>query len=252
MKTISVLLVDDHTLVRAGVRALLEKEELVEVIGEAGDGHGALDLIEKLQPQVVLLDLVMPGLSGFEVLEITREKFPRIKMLVVSKHDEKEYAFRALRAGAAGYIPKRAPSQELILAIEHVSGGKKYVSPNIEQKAINELDGNTSEGAFPLSILTPRQREVLTLIAEGHCTKSVARILNISVKTVESHRSQLMDRLNIHNVASLVRYAIKMRLVSLVTPSVRKMGDTINLILALSALLFSWPELQMFYPFEIP
>lgn len=252
MKTISVLLVDDHNLVREGMRALLEKEELVEVIGEAGDGHVALDLIEKLQPQVVLLDLMMPGLNGFEVLEITREKFPGVQVLVVSKHDEEEYAFRALRAGAAGYLPKSAASGELRLAIEHVIGGKRYLSPNVEQKAISELNGNTSAGAVPLSALTPRQQEVLTLMAEGHCTKSVARILNISVKTVESHRGQLMSRLNIHDIASLVRYAIRMCLISLDTPSIRKMGDRSNLIWVLSALLFSWSELQMCSLFEIP
>lgn len=225
MKNIRVLLVDDHALIRAGIRALLEKVELVEVVEEAGDGHHALDLIEKLRPDVVLLDLTMPGLSGFEVLKITSEKFPKVHMIVLTVHDEEEYAFQALRAGAAGYLPKSAASAELRLAIEHVMGGKKYLSPTVEQKAAFELGRNTQKGPVPLAELTPRQREVLTLIAEGHSTKDIARALNISVKTVETHRAQLMNRLNIHDIASLVRYAIKIGLVSLEErPQVKKMG----------------------------
>jgi DNA-binding NarL/FixJ family response regulator len=225
VKKLRVLLVDDHALVRAGIRALLERGELVEVVGEAGDGHEALDLIEKLRPEVVLLDLAMPGASGFEVLKTTSEKFPEVHVIVLTVHDGEEYAFQALRAGAAGYLPKSAASSELRLAIEHVMGGKKYLSPTIEQKATFESGRSTSEGLAPMSELTPRQLEVLTLIAEGHSTKDIARALNISVKTVETHRAQLMDRLNIHDVASLVRYAIRMGLVSIEQRSpVKKVG----------------------------
>ncbi|HEY2971237.1 MAG TPA: response regulator transcription factor [Pyrinomonadaceae bacterium] len=225
MKKLRVLLVDDHALVRAGIRALLERGGLVEVVGEAGDGHEALDLIEKLRPEVVLLDLAMPGASGFEVLKTTTEKFPEVHVIVLTVHEGEEYAFQALRAGAAGYLPKSAASSELRLAIEHVMGGKKYLSPTIEQKATFESGRSTSEGLAPMSELTPRQLEVLTLIAEGHSTKDIARALNISVKTVETHRAQLMDRLNIHDVASLVRYAIRMGLVSIEQRSpVKKMG----------------------------
>lgn len=244
MKKIRVLLVDDHALIRAGIRALLERVELLEVVGEAGDGHHALDLIEKLRPDVVLLDLTMPGLSGFEVLKITSEKFPDVHVIVLTVHDEEEYAFQALRAGAAGYLPKSAASAELKLAIEHVMGGKKYLSPTVEQKAAFELGRNAPEGPVPLSELTPRQREVLTLIAEGHSTKDIARALNISVKTVETHRAQLMDRLDIHDIASLVRYAIKMGLVSIEERSpVKKMGGGTNFILPFGTLLFSSPDL---------
>lgn len=244
MKKIRVLLVDDHALIRAGIRALLERVELLEVVGEAGDGHQALDLIEKLRPDVVLLDLTMPGLSGFEVLKITSEKFPDVHVIVLTVHDEEEYAFQALRAGAAGYLPKSAASAELKLAIEHVMGGKKYLSPTVEQKAAFELGRNAPEGPVPLSELTPRQREVLTLIAEGHSTKDIARALNISVKTVETHRAQLMDRLDIHDIASLVRYAIKMGLVSIEERSpVKKMGGGTNFILPFGTLLFSSPDL---------
>lgn len=248
MKNIRVLLVDDHALVRAGIRALLEKGGLVDVVGEAGDGDEAMAMIEKLRPDVVLLDLTMPGLNGFEVLKITSEKFPKVHMIVLTVHDEEEYAFQALRAGATGYLPKSAASAELRLAIEHVMGGKKYLSPTVEQKAAFELGRNLHEGPLPVSELTPRQREVLTLIAEGHSTKDIARALNISGKTVETHRAQLMERLNIHDIASLVRYAIKMGLVSIEERApVKKMGGGTNFNFPLVTLLFSaTPILRLF------
>ena len=214
MKNIRVLLVDDHALIRAGIRALLEKLELVEVVGEVGDGRGALDLIEKLGPDVVLMDM-KPGLSGFEVLKLTGKKFPEVHVIVLTVHDEEEFAFRALRAGAAGFLPKSAASAELNLAIEHVMRGRKYLSPTVEQKATFELGRSTQGGRVQFAELTQRQREVLTLIAEGGSTKDIARALNINVKTVETHRAQLMDRLDIHDVASLVRYAIKIGLISI-------------------------------------
>lgn len=214
MKQIRVLLVDDHALIRAGIRALLEKVDRVEVVGEAGDGRQALDLIESLQPDVVLLDLTMPGLGGFDVLKDTSDRFPAVRVIVLTAHEEEEYAFQALRSGAAGYLPKSAASAELSLAIEHVMGGRKYLSPSVEQRATAEPGGEGRAAQKTLAELTPRQREVLTLIAEGYSTKDIANTLDISVKTVESHRLQLMERLNIHDIASLVRYAIKMGLVS--------------------------------------
>ena len=225
MKNIRVLLVDDHLLIRAGIRALLEKLQLVEVVGEAGDGREALDLIEKLGPDVVLMDLTKPGLSGFEILKLIGEKFPEVHVIVLTVHEEEEFAFQALRAGAAGFLPKSAASAELNLAIEHVMRGRKYLSPTVEQKATFEL-GRTTQGVRVQFVeLTPRQREVLTMIAEGGSTKNIARALNISVKTVETHRAQLMDRLDLHDVASLVRYAIKIGLVSIEErSSEKKMG----------------------------
>ena len=215
MTSIRVLLVDDHALVRAGIHSLLEEVESLEVVAETGDGRQALELIERLRPDVVLLDLGMAGLSGFEVLKVSREKFPEVRVIVITVHEEEEYAFHALRSGAAGYLPKTAAVAELRLAIDHVMGGKKYLSPNIVQRAAIDSSGHAREGQKTVADLTPRQREVLILIAEGHTTKEVARMLNISVKTVESHRGQLMDRLNIHDIAGLVRYAIKFGLVSI-------------------------------------
>lgn len=244
MKKIRVLLIDDHALVRAGIRALLERMDLLEVVGEAGDGHDALALMESLRPDVVLLDLTMPGLSGFEVLTVASEKFPEVHMIVLTVHEEEEYAFHALRAGASGYLPKSAASAELKLAIEHVMSGKKYLSPTVVQRAAFKPGKTTPDGPVPLAELTPRQREVLTLIAEGHSTKDIARALNISAKTVETHRAQLMDRLNIHDIASLVRYAIKMGLVSIEARSpAKKMGGGTNFTIMLASLLFSSPEL---------
>lgn len=213
MRSTRVLLADDHTLVRAGIRALLERIEQVEVVAEAGDGPRTLELIEQLRPDVVLLDLTMPGVSGFQVLKEASEKFPEVHIIVLTVHEGEEYAFHALRAGASGYLPKSAASAELKLAIEHVISGKKYLSPTIEQHAFDVDETNPGQPA--LADLTPRQREVLTLIAEGHSTKDIARALSISVKTVDTHRAQLMERLDIHDVARLVRYAIKIGLVSL-------------------------------------
>ncbi len=209
-----VVLADDHALVRAGIRALLERIEQVEVVAEVGDGRQALKLIERLTPDVVLLDLTMPGISGFEVLREASEKFPDVHIIVLTVHQGAEYASHALRSGAAGYLPKSAASSELELAIERVMTGKKYLSPTIEQRAVFEFS-ETQPGQASISELTPRQQEVLTLIAEGRSTKEIARALSISVKTVETHRAQLMDRLNIHDIAGLVRYAIKTGLVSI-------------------------------------
>jgi len=212
LKTIQVLLADDHALVRAGIRALLERIDKVEVVAEAGDGQQALKLIERLEPDVVLLDLTMPGLSGFEVLKETSERFPNVNMIVLSVHDSEEYAFHALRSGAVGYLPKSAASTELEEAIGQVLRGEKYLSPSIAHEASL---GFAKAAPETLLELTPRQMEVLTLIAHGSSTREVAGALNISVKTVETHRAQLMERLNIHDVAGLVRYAIRKGLVNI-------------------------------------
>ena len=210
MKPIRVLLADDHALVRAGIRALLSTIEGVEVSAEAGDGTEALQLIEELQPDIVLLDVTMPGLSGLEVLEKTTKQFPETRAIILTVHTAGEYAMQALRAGAAGYLPKSAAADELQLAIETVSRGETYVSGEVSRQTLLEYSKGLTE---PLARLTPRQREILTLIAEGLSTKDIGQRLNISVKTVESHRAQLMDRLDIHDIAGLVRYAIKMGLV---------------------------------------
>ena len=213
MKPVRVLLADDHALVRAGIRALLNAIEGVEVIAEAGDGREALQLIQELRPDIALLDITMPDLNGFEVLAETTRQFPDLRLIILTVHESGEYAIQALRAGAAGFLPKSAAANELQEAIETVRRGDTYVSGEISRKTLLEFSKGTTEPAQFLARLTPRQREILTLIAEGKSTKDIGRILNISVKTVESHRAQLMERLDIHEVAGLVRYAIRMGLV---------------------------------------
>ncbi len=210
---VRLLLADDHALVRAGIRALLNTIEGVEVVAEAGDGQEALRLIEELKPDIALMDITMPGLNGFEVLEECKRRFPDLRVIMLTVHDAVEYAMQVLRSGAAGFLPKSAAASELQLAIEVVSRGETYVSGEVSRKTLLEYGKRPAEQTPPIAILTPRQREILTLIAEGFNTKDIGRRLNISGKTVESHRAQLMERLDIRDVASLVRYAIKMGLI---------------------------------------
>lgn len=206
MDPIRILIADDHALVRAGIRALVEKIEGVTVVGEAGKGSEVKDLIRELKPDLVLLDITMPDGNGFEVLLHVHQNFPKTRIIVLTVHEAGEYAIRALREGAAGFLPKSAASTELETAIQTVVKGGRYVSPETSQKTVLEFGKGTKRDQ--LEGLSPRQREVLRLIAEGRTTKQIAQTLEISVKTVESHRSQLMERLDIHDVAGLVRYAI--------------------------------------------
>ena len=215
MNRIRVVLADDHTLVRAGIRALLERAEEIEVVGEAGDGHEALELIRRQTPDVVLLDVVMPGVNGFEVLRHIREEFPSVRVIILSVHETEEYAASALQRGAAGYLPKKAASSELVEAIKKVMVDEIYVSPKITGKTTSEYDILASADNRPTKELTPRQRDVLKMIADGLSTKQIAKVMNISAKTVETHRALLMDRLNIHDVAGLVRYAIRIGLIEI-------------------------------------
>lgn len=213
MNPTRVLLVDDHVLVRAGLRALLDLIEGIDVIGEAGNGEESLKLIENLQPDIVLLDITMPGINGFTALTQITQRFPDVRVIMLTMHEAREYAIQALRGGAAGFIPKSAASSELKEAIDTVMRGKTYVSAETTQHGSSQSEASADEHL--LDRLTARQREILILIAEGKTTKQIAGILNISVKTVESHRAQLTERVNIHDVAGLVRLAIKTGLVKL-------------------------------------
>ena len=204
---IRTLIADDHALVRAGIRALVEKIKGVTVVAEAGKGSEAVELTDKLKPDLVLLDITMPDGSGFDVLHHLTKEFPETRVIVLTVHEAGEYAIRALREGAAGFIPKSAASTELEQAINTVMKGETYISPETSRKTLLEYGKGTSK-RDQLANLSPRQREVLRLIAEGRTTKQIAQTLEISVKTVETHRSQLMERLDIHDVAGLVRYAI--------------------------------------------
>ena len=209
-----VLIADDHALVRAGIRALAERIDGVEVVAEAGDGDEALRLIKELEPDLVLLDITMARKSGFEVLAEQAKEFPDVRVIVLTVHEAEAYAIRALREGAAGFLLKSAASVELEQAIETVTRGGTYVSPELSKKSLLEY-GKASTDRAKLDSLSPRQREILKLVADGHSTKEIAGLLNISAKTVETHRAQLMERLDIHDVAGLVRLAIKMGLVDI-------------------------------------
>ena len=215
MKTIRILLADDHTLVRAGIRSLVQALPGIQVVAEAGDGREALSLIEAHQPDVALLDIAMPGLNGLEVAAQVADNFPFVRVIILSMHATEEYVLRALRAGAAGYLLKDADTAELEMAIKAVTCGETYLSPAVS-KHVTEYIRRIGEGAHSdLERLTPRQREVLQLVAEGNTTQEIARIMSLSVKTVETHRTQLMERLDIHDIAGLVRYAVREGLVIL-------------------------------------
>ena len=207
MNSIRVLIADDHALVRAGIRALVERIDDVVVVGEAGKGSEALELVRELSPDLILLDITMPDGNGFDVLDQVTKLYPEIRVIVLTVHEAGEYALRAVREGAAGYLPKSAASIELEQAIQTVIRGERYISPETAQNTIFEVTNRATKRDL-LATLSPRQREVLRLIAEGKTTKQIAQVLEISVKTVETHRAQLMERLGIHDVAGLVRYAI--------------------------------------------
>jgi DNA-binding NarL/FixJ family response regulator len=215
MKTIRVLLADDHTLVRAGIRSLLQNLPDIEVVAEANNGREALALLETCHPDVVLMDIAMPGLNGLEAVARITGDFPYIRVIILSMYANEEYVLRALRAGAAGYLLKDAGPVELELAINAASHNKIYLSPAISKHVAEYVRQAPEETvSSPLERLTPRQREILQLIAEGRTTPEIAHLLQVSVKTVDTHRTQLMDRLDIHDIAGLVRYAIRVGLIT--------------------------------------
>ena len=208
-KATRVLLADDHALVRAGIRSLVEKLPATEVVAEVSDGREALVKIGELKPDIVLMDIAMTELNGLEATARCTKDFPETKVIMLSMHTQEEFVVRALRAGAKGYLLKDATTAQLKTAFENVLRGEIYLSPAISKPKVDQLLHQDASALEPLSQLTPRQREILQLIAEGKNTKEIAFILTVSVKTVETHRAQLMERLQIHDVASLVRYAIR-------------------------------------------
>ena len=208
MTTTRIILADDHTLVRAGIRALLEPLPYVEVVAEAGDGHEVLRLVEEHQPDLVLMDIAMEGLNGLEAAEQISRDFPAVGVIILSMYSSEEYVMHAMRAGAVGYMLKDSTTAELEFAVQAVRRGETYLSPAVSKHVVEYIQRTSGEGSL-LEQLTPRQRQILQLIAEGKSTQGIALALGISAKTVETHRSQLMERLDIHDVAGLVRYAIR-------------------------------------------
>jgi DNA-binding NarL/FixJ family response regulator len=214
--SIRVLLVDDHELVRAGFRALLAGLSEVEVVAEADDGRAALELVGRYQPDVVLMDISMPGLNGLEATSRIAKEFPRTRVIILSMHATEDHVLLALRKGASGYLLKGARLAELDLAVRSVARGEVYLSPAAakympadDRGRAGEPKTATQREILSIDRLTARQREVLQLIAEGSTVKQIAQTLGISVKTVEAHRAQIMERLAIHDLAGLVRYAIR-------------------------------------------
>ena len=210
MNPIRILLADDHHLVRAGIRSLLESLPGIEVVAETGDGREAIALVRTHRPNLVLMDITMDGMNGLDATALLLKEFPQLRVIILSMHANEEYVRQALQAGAAAYLLKDAATAELELAVRAVAQGQTYLSPAISRQVVDEyLSGQNEAATGPLTQLTPRQREVLQLIAEGKTTKQTAALLEVSVKTVETHRAQLMERLAIHDVPGLVRYAVR-------------------------------------------
>jgi DNA-binding NarL/FixJ family response regulator len=213
MKT-HVILADDHALVRAGLRMLIESLPDVVVLAEASDGNDAIALVEKHQPHLVLMDIGMPGLNGLEATARITKQWPDTKVMILSMHQDDQYVRQALKMGASGYLLKDSASAELALALRAVMRGENYLSPAASKSVLTDyVQRLRSDGSSEVR-LTPRQREILQLIAEGCSTKEVARRLDLAVKTVESHRTLLMKQLDVHEVAGLVRYAMRAGMVS--------------------------------------
>jgi len=211
-KPIRVLVEAQHALVRAGIRALVEQIPEVEVVAEAEDPHQSLRLIREHHPDILLLDVILPSVTAVESLKEIVTSFPRVRVIVLTLQENEAYAVQAFRAGATGYLPKSSARAELEKAIRAVANGQNYLASQLSQQAVLKY---LKDPRAILSELTARQREVLKMIAEGHATKEIAKRLNISVKTVETHRAQIMERLDIHDVVGLVRYALRIGLVRL-------------------------------------
>lgn len=215
MNAIKVLLADDHSLFRAGVHALLSNIEGVDVVGEADTGRKALEMVGARTPDVVLMDIAMPEMNGLETTTRVTREFPGVRVIMLSMHAGEEYVMQALRAGASGYLLKDAATSELELAVRAVARGETYLTPTISKRVIDDYLMRTTGSQGPVDQLTKRQREILQLIAKGYTSKEMAQMLNLSPKTIETHRTQLMKQLDIHDVAGLVRYAIRVGLVTL-------------------------------------
>lgn len=208
-----VLLADDHALVRAGLRSLLEGISEVSVVGEARNGREALDMIGSCRPDIVLMDIHMAELNGLEALALAKKEYPSIRVIILSMDASEEHVTQALRDGASGYLPKDIAPEELATAIRSVARGDEYISPPISKHIVKYMQRTQTNQGYG-DQLTPRQREILKYIAEGHSTKEIAHMLGLSAKTVEAHRSQLMERLEIHDISGLVRYAIRKGIVT--------------------------------------
>ena len=215
MEKIRVFLVDDHTVVRQGLRRILESDEEIEIVGEAGDGRTAIDLVQKLRPHVVVMDVAMPELNGIEATRQILKRVEGAKVLVLSMHGDDVYVRQALKAGARGYLLKDSEDLDLIKAVKAIRGGGSFFSPPVSKVVLSGYLGDKIEGDVEDSVarLTDREREVLQLIAEGKTNKEVAHALSVSINTVETHRKHIMEKLDLHNTAEIVRFAVRKKIV---------------------------------------
>jgi DNA-binding NarL/FixJ family response regulator len=209
MSKIRVLVVDDHAILREGLRALLSYYEDVEVVGEAHDGGEALELVESLEPEIVLMDIAMPGMNGLEATRQIHDKFPYTQVLVLTQYEEWQYVMPLLKAGAAGYVLKRALGAELISAIRAIASGDSFLYPPVAKIVLEQIQRTGEPTSGQSKDLTPREREVLSHIISGETNRQIARTLSLSIKTVEWHRSNIMEKIGVNSVAELVQYAMK-------------------------------------------
>ncbi len=208
--TIRVLLVDDHAVVRTGLHMLLGQEEDIEIVGEAGSGREALNAIEQLQPDLVLMDLGLPDMTGIEVTRQVKQKWPGVAVVALTIHEDEEYFFQMLQAGANGYVPKRAAPEELLTALRTAAEGGVYLYPSLAKLLVRDyLTGERETVTGTLDGLTDREQEVLAHLADGASNQDIAETLNISPKTVARHRENIMRKLNLHSRSELVKYAIR-------------------------------------------
>ncbi|HEY7615457.1 MAG TPA: response regulator transcription factor [Terriglobales bacterium] len=219
MPKVKCLLADDHTLVRQGIRRLLEAEPDIEVVGEAASAQDAVRATRELRPDLVLMDVTMPGLSPFEGARQIRRLMPATRVLFLTMHDDEEYVMECMQSGASGYVLKDAPSQQLVAAVREIHRGGKYVSPSLLGKMVDIFQSRRSEGPprERAARLTPRERQILKLLAEGRSAKEVANLLDLSVRTVESHRFNLMRKIGVHNKVELLTYALRQRIIKIPT-----------------------------------
>jgi two-component system response regulator NreC len=217
MPKIKIFLAEDHTIVRKGIRSLLDSQPDMEVVGEAANGREAVEQVEKLQPDIVLMDITMPELNGLEATHRIKKDFPHIRVLVLTMYTNEEYIHQLLQAGASGYLDKHTAPNELVLAIHAVNRGDPFLSPSISKTIIDEYLRQSGNAAYEDNYhkLSSREREVLQLLAEGCSYKDVAEKLHISEKTVGAHRANIMEKLNLNNSSELVKYAIRKGIISL-------------------------------------
>ncbi len=215
MSKIKVLLVDDHEIVRAGLRMLFVAEPTIEIVGEASNGAEALQQVSALQPDVVLMDVAMPGMNGIEATRAIKAAHPEVAVLALTMHEDEEYFFEMLNAGASGYVPKRAAPDDLVSAIHVVHQGDVFIYPTLAKLLVRDFLQRAETNTMPVAEeLTAREREILTYIAEGYTNREIADKLVISVKTVDRHRENIMHKLNLHSRVELVKYAIEKGLIT--------------------------------------